>query len=163
MVPVENLIKNSFKWMGAWLGASVVVLLSACASAPGEKFAGIAPLNDKYGDVYLYKTKDTASTGRETGEFEVMLNGKKVGTLYNSSFLHLRIPPGAYDLKVYPPHHSREGYQQINVEAGKITFYRYQFFPDHLKTSAIRYRSLIQFKAADEAVSELKDLNSATN
>lgn len=165
-MPVENLIKNSsykYKWMGAWLGASVVVLLSACASAPGEKFAGIAPLNDKYGDVYLYKTKDSAGTGRESGEFEVTLNGKNVGTLYNTSFLHLRIPPGRYDLQVYPPHHARDGYQQIDVEAGKITFYRYQFFPDHLNKNVSRYHSIIQSRAANQAALELKGLTSATD
>ncbi|MEQ1814463.1 MAG: hypothetical protein ABL860_08455, partial [Candidatus Nitrotoga sp.] len=95
--------------------------------------------------------------------YDVVLNGSKVGALYNASFLHLRIPPGKYTLAVYPAHHAREGYEQIDVEAGKITYYRYQFFPDHLKQNISRYRSLIQAKAADEAVLELKDLNSATN
>jgi hypothetical protein len=170
MAPVENLIKNlPSKWIGVWLGAFAVVLLSACASAPGKKFAGIAPLDHQYGDVYLYMTKDSTSLGRESGEFEVLLNGKKVGSLYDASFLHLRIPPGKYDLQVYPPHHAREGSQHIEVDAGKFTFYHYQFFPDHFSknvsepASGMRYRSLIQFKAADQAVLELQGLNSAVN
>lgn len=169
MTPVENLIKNSsnkYKWMGAWLTASVVVLLSACASAPGKKFAGIAPLDEKYGDLYLYQTKDSIGTLRERGEYDVVLNGKKVGSLYNASFLHLRIPPGGYTLRVHPPHHAREGYEQIEVEAGKITFYHYQFFPNHpnqLNKNLSPYRSLIQLKAPEQAVMELQGLNSATN
>ncbi|MEQ1674058.1 MAG: DUF2846 domain-containing protein [Candidatus Nitrotoga sp.] len=164
MTPVENLVENSsYKWIGAVLGASFVLLLSACASSPGEKFAGVAPLDAKYGDLYLYQTKNSTGTARENGEYEVVLNGKKVGALYNASFLHLRIPPGRYTLQVYPAHHAREGYESIEVQAGKVTYYRYQFFPDHLRQNVSRYRSLIQFKAADEAVSELKDLNSATN
>ncbi len=163
MTPVENLVENSYKWVGTLLGASFVLLLSACASSPDKKFAGVVPLDAKYGDLYLYQTRDSAGTFRENGKYDVVLNGKKVGALYNASFLHLRIPPGKYTLQVYPAHHAREGYEQIEVEAGKVTYYRYQFFPDHLRQNVSRYHSLIQFKAADEAVPELKSLNPAAN
>lgn len=163
MNPVENLVENSYKRIGALVGASIVLLLSACASSPGEKLAGAAPPDTKYGDFYLYQTKDSTGMVREKGKYDVVLNGKNVGALYNASFLHLRIPPGKYTLQVYPAHHAREGYEQIEVEAGKVTYYRYQFFPDHPRQNVSRYRSLIQFKAADEAVSELKDLSPATN
>ncbi|MEQ1813957.1 MAG: hypothetical protein ABL860_05835, partial [Candidatus Nitrotoga sp.] len=73
MTPVENLVENSSynKQIDALRGAFFVLLLSllsACASSPGEKFAGVAPLDAKYGDVYLYQTKGSTGTIRESGK-----------------------------------------------------------------------------------------------
>ena len=158
MTPLAKLaqIIEPTRTLKAIVGLFIATLLGACASAPGEKFSGIYPPDTEHGDIYLYRTKDSAGA---SGAFNVMLNDKKVGAIYNASFLHLRVPPGRYNIRVFPPHHARHSDLQIDVEAGKISYYRYHFFPGNQNVS--RYYSFIQLKDPNLALKDLTELKSA--
>lgn len=137
--------------------ALVAVVLSACATAPGPKFSGLGAPKDGLGDIYLYRTDAFAASG---AGFEVMLDGKKVGDIYNASYLHLQLAPGSYFLKVSPHALAKSSELQIQVEAGRRKFFQYDF------TSGPLYNpyfigSSIEPREEALALNELKNLNSA--
>ena len=81
MAPIKNLVENSYKWnsykwIGAVLGVSIILMLSACASSPDKNFAGVVSLDAKNGDLYLYQTSNPASPIRENGKFDVVQIGR---------------------------------------------------------------------------------------
>lgn len=133
------------------------VILSACAAAPGQKFSGLAAPKNELGDVYLYRTEALAASG---SAFEVTLDGKKIGDLYNASFLHLELPTGNYLLKVSPPGLSQSSELRIQSESGKAKFFQYDFVTGPLY-NIFFIGSSIQPKDATLALNDLKDLNSA--
>ncbi len=122
---------------------SAVAMLGACASAPGEKFAGLAPTVADKGDVYLYRTKAFYANGRA---FDVQVDGQKAGELFNASYLRFRLDSGPHTLKVS---YSlglgviRETQEPVQVEAGKPIFYQYVFAPGSAKQTLIVATPLI--------------------
>lgn len=132
-------------------------ILSACATAPGQKFAGIATPEKKQGDVYLYRTNALFAMG---SSFEVTLNSQKVGELYNASYLRLQLAPGSYSLKVSPGVLAKSSDFTIVAEPGKSTFYEYDFVTGPL-ANAFFIGSSIKPRDSAQALIDLEKLNSA--
>lgn len=134
-----------------------VLFLGACATAPGPKFSGVAvPANDR-SDVYLYRTNAFFANGQA---FTVMLDGNKVGDLYNASFLHLQLLPGQHALKVSPGGMGKSSEFQIQLEPGTTSFLQYDFVTGPL-ANVFFIGSSIQPRNQEQAMLDMKELNSA--
>jgi hypothetical protein len=137
--------------------ALVVAVLSACATAPGAKFTELAPVAPEMADVYVYRTSGVYASAQA---FEVTLDGKAAGQLFNASYLHLRLPPGNHVLKVAPGGFGKISELQFQAEAGKQTFMQYDFVGG-LLGNAFFIGSSIKPRDSLVAVAELKELKSA--
>ncbi len=137
--------------------AAMAVVLSACATAPGPKFAGLTDPGKDQSDVYLYRTSAIFASGQS---FEVALDGKKAGDLFNASYLHLRLAPGKYMLKVSPGGMAKTSDLQIQLEPGTVSFYQYDFVTGPL-ANVFFVGSSIQPRSREQALHDLKELNSA--
>jgi len=132
-------------------------MLGACATAPGPKFLGIATPVKNRGDVYLYRTSAIFAIAQA---FEVTLDGRKVGELYNASYLHLRLPAGKFSLKVSPGGLSESSTRQIQPKPGKPIFFQYDFVTGPL-ANGFFVGSSIDPRSEAQALHDLKALNSA--
>lgn len=140
--------------IGIVLAIAAVSLMTACVSATGPQFSGIAtPVADK-GDVYLYRTESFAAGG---DAFTVMLNNKEIDPLANGSFQHLRLAPSSYALTVKPSGLAKTSAITIDVLPAKTLFYRYEF-PTGILTNLMFLGSSIEPKDEATAVAELKTL-----
>lgn len=147
-------MKQAIKFL---IAAFATAMLSACVTAPGQKFAGILAPEKNQGDVYLYRTDALFSMG---SAFEVALDSKKVGELYNASYLHLRLAPGRYNLKVSPGLLAQSSDLMIEAEPGKSRFYQYDFVTGPL-ANAFFIGSSIKPRDAAYALTDMEKLNSA--
>lgn len=137
--------------------AAVAVVVSACATAPGPKFSGLATPNQDHGDVYLYRT---SALFARAAAFEVMLDGAKIGNIYNASYLHLQLAPGSHLVKVSPGGLAQPSELQVQVEPAKISFLQYDFVTGPL-ANFFFIGSSIQPRSQEQALLDMKDLNSA--
>lgn len=145
------------KYIKLFITASAAVLLSACASAPGTKFSGITPPEKNQGDVYLYRGDALFSMG---SAFDVALDSKKVGELFNASYLRLQLAPGNHQLRVAPGGLGKNSDLTIVAVAGKSRFYQYDFVTG-LLANAFFIGSSIKPRASAQALNDLKKLKSA--
>lgn len=140
-----------------FIAASAAVMLSACATAPGAKFAGISTPEKSRGDVYLYRTSALVSMG---AAFEVTLDSQKVGKLYNASYLRLQLDPGSHSIKVAPGGLAKSSDLEIVAEPGKSSFYEYDFVTGPL-ANVFFIGSSIKPRDTAQALVDLDKLNSA--
>lgn len=136
---------------------TLVLALGGCATAPGHKFSGLADPAKDQGDVYLYRTSAFFAGGQA---FEVMVDGKRVGKLYNASFIQLRLPPGSHALTVSPGGIAQSSDRRIQVEAGKTAFFQYDFTTGPL-ANVFFLGSSIEPRSEEHAMLDMKELNSA--
>lgn len=152
--PVHTLGKFCQHKAGLALALAAVSLMSACATATGPQFSGLAaPAADK-GDVYLYRTEAFAAGG---DAFAVKLNDKEIDPLADGSFQHLRLQPGSYVLSVKPSGIAKTSTATIDVQAAKTLFYRYEFQTGLLMNIAFLGSSIEQ-KDQATALAEMKTL-----
>lgn len=139
---------------------ATTLILSGCATAPGQKFSGFAsPQKDK-SDVYLYRTGAIFAVLQS---FEVTVDGNKAGDLYNASYLRLQLAPGKHSLRVYPGGISVSSELEINAEPGKLAFYQYSCTPGPmgLLTNGLFLGATIDPRSQEQAVLDLKNLKLA--
>lgn len=133
-------------------------IVSACATAQGQKFAGlVTPVIDQ-GDIYIYRKSAIFAVGQA---FEVTLDGKQVGKLYNASYLHLRLPEGNYVLKVSPGGLAKTSDVQIHSTPSKQIFFEYDFVTGPV-ANVFFIGSSIQQRDQEKAMQDLKELKSST-
>ena len=135
----------------------LVIGLSACATAPGPKLSGLAQLSSTESDVYVYRGSAIFAGGQA---FDVALDGKAIGALYNGSYLHMRLPPGAYTLKVSPGGMAKSSELRIQAEVGKAAFFQYDFVTG-LLANAFFVGASIQPREQARAEMDMKELSAA--
>lgn len=150
----KDAMKKSIK---LFIAASAAVLLSACATAPGAKFSGISPPEKSRSDIYLYRTSALYSMG---AAFDVTLDNKKVGQLYNASYLRLKLDPGSHSIRVSPGGLAKTSDLAIVAEPGKSSFYEYDFVTGPL-ANVFFIGSSIKPRETAQALIDLDKLNSA--
>lgn len=139
------------------IAALLSVLLSACATAPGAKFAGVSTPEKLQGDVYLYRTSALFAMG---SAFDVTLDNHIVGKLYNASFLRLRLEPGSHSIRVSPGGFAKSSDLAIEASPGKNSFYEYDFVTGPL-ANAFFIGSSIKPRETAQALTDLDKLKSA--
>ena len=132
------------------------VALAGC-NTTGQQFTSLAPLTDRKGDVYLYRTNALYASG---SIFPVFVDGVEVGGLLNGSYLVLRLPPGAHRLRVSPPGITFLSEKELNVEAGRAVFYEFAF-QTGLLANALYLGSDIEPREQPQAIAALKELRAA--
>jgi len=144
------------------LGKSLIVLLlasmlSACATAPGQKFTGVVtPASDQC-DIYLYRASSISMVGRA---FDVSLDGKPVGKLFNASYLQMRVPAGQHKLTVIPGGVGKNSDIQVEAKPGQTMFFQYNFITG-LLTNIFFAGSNIEPRDQERALQDLKELTAA--
>lgn len=136
---------------------AAVAALTACATAPGPKFSGIVEPTKDQADIYLYRTSGIFAAAQS---FTVNVDDKKVGDLFNASYLHLRLPPGSYKLAVAPGSIAKVAQLQVTLEAGKTSFYQYDFVSG-LHGNIFFLGASIEPRPAQQAMRELGELSAA--
>ncbi|NUU03050.1 DUF2846 domain-containing protein [Herbaspirillum robiniae] len=135
----------------------IVILLSGCATAPGESYQGLAQLQAGFGDVYLYRTPGLYAIGQS---FDVQVDGQKRANLYNASYVVLRLRPGVYDLAVYPGGMSQTSHASVKVEAGRRRFYQYDF-PGGLLGNMFFIGAAVEIRQQQQAEADMAGLKLA--
>jgi hypothetical protein len=103
---------------------AAVLALGSCKRAPGPVFAGLEPTSSECADVYLYRRHAYAAIG---DAFAVKVDGRRVGSLYNASFLKLSLAPGPHRLEVAPGGTAEPVDAELVIDAGKRKFYEFRF------------------------------------
>jgi hypothetical protein len=141
--------------------AAITLALLVAACAAGPQFSGVAAPARDQGDVYLYRGSDVFAAAQS---FDVTLDGKDAGKLYNASFVHLRLPAGSYVLTVAPGGGATPRSITIRPEMGKALFFQFAFHYERnllpLGNASFPNAS-IQPRATATALEDLKELKSA--
>lgn len=133
------------------------LFLSACASAPGQKFAGMdKPTTDK-ADIYLYRGDAFFAVGQT---FSVAVNGVQAGELFNASYLKLQLPPGEHIITVDPGALTKSTSKTIRVQGGEVGFYEYSFVSGPL-ANVFFLGAEIEPREEGKALQDLKGLKAA--
>lgn len=134
------------------------VFLSACATAPGASFNQVDVPADGKGNVYLYRTSAFFAMGQG---FHTVVDGQDKGLLFNKSYLLFTLTPGEHNLTVAPGGMGKDSNLPIQVEAGKTSFYQYDFVTGPL-ANFFFVGSSIAPREKDVALPALAELKSAT-
>lgn len=139
--------------------ALIVSIVTGCASGP--QFSGVAAPVSDLGDVYLYRTSTLFAMGQA---FDVGLDGKPVGSLYDGSFLHLRLPAGKFALNVSPGGGAKISTLNIQPELGRAIYFQFDYPYDSRQNAMGNARFLgssIQPRGSEVALRALTQLKSA--
>lgn len=135
----------------------LAIVLAACATAPGQKFAGVSkPASDK-ADIYLYRGDAFFAVGQA---FSVEVNGVQAGQLFNASYLKLRLPQGDHILTVNPGPLTKSASKTIRVQGGEVGFYEYSFVNGPL-ANVFFLGAEIEPREEGKALQDLKGLKAA--
>src|SRR6185369_1432311 len=102
---------------------SCFLLIAIAVPLPASAAAEVEPASD-LGTIYLYR--QSAFFARGTA-FDVLVDGRKIGELKNSSFLALRAAPGKHRLTVVPFFAAKKSDSLLNFEAGATQYLEYTF------------------------------------
>jgi hypothetical protein len=137
--------------------ACLAIVLTACATAPGQQFSGVSkPATDK-ADIYLYRGDALFAVGQA---FSVEVNGAQAGELFNASYLKLQLPPGEHTLTVSPGPLTKSTSKTIRVQGGQVGFYEYSFVNGPL-ANVFFLGAEIEPREEGKALADLKSLKAA--
>lgn len=139
-----------------WMLLAGTVLLQGCA-APGRPFTATQPPAAGKGTVYLLRTSALYAVAQP---FPVHVDGRDVGSLVNASYLALQMPAGRHLLSVSTGPFGRTSRLEIQVQAGAIAYYQYNFMTGPL-ANAFFIGSGIEPREPQEALAALRHLKSA--
>ena len=135
----------------------LTIVLTACATAPGQQFSGISkPATDK-ADIYLYRGDALFAVGQA---FSVEVNGVQTGELFNASYLKLQLPPGEHTLTINPGPLTKSTSKTIRVQGGQVGFYEYSFVNGPL-ANVFFLGAEIEPREEGRALADLKSLKAA--
>lgn len=140
----------------ALVGAlATVTLLGACATASGPRFTSLDAAAPEHGQLYLYRKSALYASA---AAFEVSVDGKPAGKLFNASYLVLPVSPGEHDIKVAESIIVSKSFK-LSAEAGKRYFAEY----DASKGWLIGWGALSgsAMKSEEQALADLKTLKRA--
>ncbi len=104
--------------------AFAALLLTGCATAPGPQFTALEPPSTGKGAIYIYRTDRFFAMGQA---FTVLIDKQKTGEIQNASYLRREMAPGKYTLTIEPGGFAKFFEHPMTVEAGKTTFYDFDF------------------------------------
>ena len=139
-----------------FLAVSLVVVLGACA-APGAKFTALAPVAADRAHVYVYRQSALYAIGQS---FDVELNQKPVGEIFNASYLLLNVLAGPQVVTVKPGGLAKNSVYEIQTESGKNYFLEYSV-NNSLLANPFFLGSGINTRSQEQALKDLQQLKSA--
>ncbi|SNT24971.1 Protein of unknown function [Noviherbaspirillum humi] len=142
----------------------ILLVLAGCATAPGPKFDGLSKVEENWSNVYLYRASNFVSNATA---FTVLLNGEKVGELYNGSYLWFKLKPGLHSLRVDPSSmagpttvFAKQSVEKFEAKSGEQKFYQFNF-QTGLLANSFYLGSGLEERSPEVALNDLKELNLA--
>ncbi|NNM70103.1 MAG: DUF2846 domain-containing protein [Gallionella sp.] len=133
------------------------VILTGCASAPGAKFSGLENVPPSTAELIIYRQSAFFAMGQS---MPVLVDGNKVGELYNGSYLQQPITPGNHAIKVTTGAFGKSAEANVQIAAGERKFLHFDFVTGPLANIFFVGDSLKERSGADAMV-DLKTLSSA--
>ena len=135
---------------------AVAGLLGACATASGPQFAGLDAVASGQGQLYLYRKAAIYASG---AAYDVAVDGKAAGKLFNASYLVLPLTPGEHTVSVDERGLTTVKSFKVTAEPGKRYFAEYDSSKGLLLGLGLLSGSAMKSEA--EAMAELKELKRA--
>lgn len=133
-------------------------ILTGCASAPpGPKFSGLQNVPSSTAELIIYRQSAFWAKGTT---MPVLIDGKKIGELYNGSYLQQELTPGNHVVKVIPSALGKSAEENVEIAAGERKFLHFDFPTGPLANVFFIGDSLKERSDADAMV-DLKTLSSA--
>ena len=133
------------------------VILTGCASAPGAKFSGLENVPPSTAELIIYRQSAFFAMGQTV---PVLVDGNKVGELYNGSYLQQQLAPGSHAIKVTTGAFGKSAEATMQISAGERKFLHFDFVTGPLANIFFVGDSLKERSDAD-AMADLKTLSSA--
>ncbi|MBE7416237.1 MAG: DUF2846 domain-containing protein [Ideonella sp.] len=135
---------------------AVATLLGACATASGPQFSGLEAVPPGQAQLYLYRKSAIYAAG---AAYDVAVDGKAAGKLFNASYLVLPLAPGERTVSVDERGFASAKTFKVAAEAGKRYFAEYDSSKGLLLGWGLLSGSSMKSEA--EAIADLKDLKRA--
>lgn len=135
----------------------LAAFVSACATAPGQKFAGVGKLATDKAEVYLYRGDAIFAVGQA---FSVKVNDVEAGQLFNASYLKLQLQPGEHTITVSPGPLTKSASKTIRMQGGQVGFYEYSLVNGPL-ANVFFLGAEIESREEGRALADLKSLKAA--
>lgn len=136
------------------LGAAA--LLGACATAGGPQFSALEAVPPGQAQLYLYRKSALYAAG---AAYDVAVDGKAAGRLFNASYLVLPLTPGERVVSIDERGFTSVKTVRIPAEAGKRYFVEYDSSKGMLLGFGLLSGSSAKSEA--EALVDLKELKRA--
>ena len=133
------------------------VILTGCASAPGAKFSGLENVPPSTAELIIYRQSAFFAMGQS---MPVLVDGNKVGELYNGSYLQQPITPGNHAIKVTTGAFGKSAEANVQIAAGERKFLHFDFVTGPLANVFFVGDSLEE-RGETDAMADLKTLSSA--
>jgi len=135
---------------------AATLVLGACATATGPQFTALEAVPAGQVNVVVYRKAALYASG---GAYDVALNGKPAGKLFNASYLVIRVAPGEHSFSIDEgPLISLKTFK-VTAEAGKRYFVEYDSSKGLLLGWGLLSGSAA--KGEPEALADLKELKRA--
>lgn len=135
---------------------AATALLGACATASGPQFSGLEAAPTGQAHLYLYRKSALYASG---AAYDVAVDGKAAGKLFNASYLVLPLSPGERSVSVDERGLTSVKTFKLNAEAGKRYFAEYDSSKGLLLGLGLLSGSSMKSEA--DALADLKDLKRA--
>jgi len=132
-------------------------ILTGCASAPGAKFSGLQNVPSGAAELIVYRQSAFFAKGQT---MPVLIDGNKIGELYNGSYLQQQLTPGNHIIKVTTGAFGKPAEANVQIAAGERKFLHFDFVTGPLANVFFVGDSLKERNKA-EAIGDLKLLSSA--
>lgn len=139
------------------LALVIGTILTGCASAPGAKFSGLQNVPPSTAELIIYRQSAFFAMGQS---MPVLIDGNKIGELYNGSYLQQQLTPGNHAIKVTTGVFGKSAEANVQIVAGERKFLHFDFVTGPLANVFFVGDSLEERGAAD-AMADLKTLSSA--
>lgn len=139
------------------LALVIGTILAGCASAPGAKFSGLQNVPPSTAELIVYRQSAFFAMGQT---MPVLVDGNKVGELYNGSYLQQTIAPGSHIVKVTTGPFGKTAEATVQLAAGERKFLHFDFVTGPLANMFFLGDSLKESSEAN-AMADIKTLNSA--
>jgi hypothetical protein len=139
------------------LGAlASAALLTACATASGPQFSTLEPVPSGQAQLYLYRKAALYASG---AAYDVAVDGKPAGKLFNASYLVLALAPGERTVSIDERGFTSVKTVKVPAEAGKRYFVEYDSSKGLILGLGLLSGSAVKSEA--EAMADLKELKRA--
>lgn len=135
---------------------AAAALLGACATASGPQFSVLEVVPPGQAQLYLYRKSALYASG---AAYDVALDGKAAGKLFNASYLVLPLAPGERTVSIDERGLTSVKSFKVNAEAGKRSFAEYDSSKGLLLGLGLLSGSSMRNEA--DALADLKDLKRA--
>lgn len=136
--------------------SAAAIVLGACATAGGPQFSGLEAVPSGQGQLYLYRKSALYASG---AAYDVTLDGKAAGKLFNASYLVLPLTPGERTVSVDERGFAAAKSFKVTAEPGKRYFAEYDSSKGLLLGWGLLSGSSMKTEA--EAMADLKELKRA--